>query len=351
MNEQKVLPVFDSNAVPLVACFDNNYCLSGAALISSIVQHASPNRNYDLVIMEQGITDENKSRLIDLAHGQKNISIRFFNINSIGELAQAFTRTYFSPIVYGRLFIPKIFSEYKKIIYIDSDMIVQSDVAELLKYDLQNNLIAAVKDLVMEGYVKFKVRSAPECGGHVAGKYIRDYLKINQYENYFQAGLLILDIEKILIEKKDQELTSKIGTQPLWFLDQDILNMVFQNRVLLLPIAWNVYHGNGNTNGFFPKLDKQSYNAYLNARKEVKIIHFAGDQKPWVNRNVDFYEEFYNTIKDTSWENDLEHNLKNVNFKKKIKGQLTPIMSILFPLGSNRRIWIRDFYDKLSSTK
>src|SRR5690606_4045575 len=118
---------------------------------------------------------------------------------------------------------------------------------------------------------------------------------------YFQAGVMIFDIQKILKDQKEKELINHLGSFRYWFVDQDILNKDFYNYVHYLPMKWNVYHGNGNFMSIFPKLDSKIYSEYLAARKQPCILHFAGDQKPWINRKVDFFEVFYSNIKDTEW--------------------------------------------------
>ena len=47
------------------------------------------------------------------------------------------------------LFIPSIFPEYDKVIYLDSDIVVNCDIAELYNKDMGDNIIGAVKDMTI----------------------------------------------------------------------------------------------------------------------------------------------------------------------------------------------------------
>lgn len=344
-----ISPAFKANFTPIVISFDNNYCLAGAALLKSILQHSSPQKNYDIIILEDRISTENKKRLQNILRHESNFSLRFFDANTLYANHKIIVRHYFSPIVYARLFIPQLFREYDKIIYIDSDTIVQTDLSELLEIDLNNNYIAAVKDIVMEVYVQFKVKSIKEAGGLEAQKYLTDILGVIDPSKYFQAGLLVFNIPIILKTHKDLKLIDSIGTHNYWFLDQDILNKSFYDNVHYLPLNWNVYSGNGDTKGFFSKLKKETYSEYMDARTAAKVIHFAGDQKPWINKKIDFFEQFEENVRGTIWETELNDHLKNTNFSKKMKGRLTPLMNSVLPLGSERRIWVRNIYYKLNS--
>ena len=349
MQSNIINPIFNSNYAAIVISFSDNYSLSGAVLLYSIIKNSKSSINYDIVILEDKISEKNKLRLNDIIKNHKNFSLRFFDANTLFESKKIFTRYYFSPIVYARLFIPDLFKNYKKVIYIDSDMVVTTDVSELLNIDLGDKCIAAVKDIVMHGFVQFKVKSAPESGAMDAETYIHKILNMDDSKKYFQAGLIIFDIPKILALNKNSSLTQNIESFPFWFLDQDILNKVFYNYVFFLPLNWNVYHGNSDVKTFYSKLESNIYTDYLNARNNPKIIHFAGDQKPWINPKVDFYNEFYKNIAGTSWENDLQNSIKNVQLLKKIKGKLTPFVNVILPIGSNQRTILRNAYYKLNS--
>lgn len=73
------------------------------------------------------------------------------------------------------------------------------------------------------------------------------------------------------------------------------MNKVFYGRVEFLPLEWNVYHGNGNTDDFFPNLQFATYMRFLKARKNPNMIHYAGENKPWNTDKVDFYDDFWKT--------------------------------------------------------
>ncbi|SQY59429.1 glycosyl transferase family protein [Escherichia coli] len=69
------------------------------------------------------------------------------------------------------LFIPQLFREYKKVVFIDSDTVVKADLATLLDVEIGTNLVAAVKDIVMEGFVKFGTMSESDDGIMPAEQY------------------------------------------------------------------------------------------------------------------------------------------------------------------------------------
>ncbi|VED48549.1 General stress protein A [Raoultella terrigena] len=171
----KLEPVF-TTGTPIVISFDNNYAVSGGALINSIVRHADKNKNYDIVVLENKVSNLNQKRLRHLVAGKSNISLRFFDVNVFTEISAVHTRAHFSASTYARLFIPQLFRSYDKVVFIDSDTVVKADLATLMDVDIGTNLVAAVKDIVMEGFVKFGAMSESDDGVMPAKEYLQKNL-------------------------------------------------------------------------------------------------------------------------------------------------------------------------------
>ncbi len=352
---------FESKNIPIVICFDDNYSLSGGALINSIVKNSTEKDNYDIVVLENGVSARNKSRLISLIKNKSNFSIRFFDVNAFSEMKSVYTRAHFSAATYARLFIPSLFSNFEKVLFIDADTIVESDVAELVHIDMKNNLVAAVKDIVMEGFVKFGAIAHSEEGkNETAKEYLNNVLAMKDTERYFQAGLILFNVAQMNAENTYTQLMATMKSRSFWFLDQDIMNKVFYDRVHYLPFEWNVYHGNGNTDDFFPNLKFSSYMQFLASRRKPKMIHFAGENKPWDAPHVDFFDNFMSYIDGTPWQQEVINRLygkvnvianntgsNQILFQTKVKRKLMPYLNRYAPVGSKRRQHIAKTYYKI----
>ncbi|MCS5931203.1 hypothetical protein LNQ03_01800 [Klebsiella pneumoniae subsp. pneumoniae] len=92
-----------------------------------------------------------------------------------------------------------------------------------------------------------------------AGEYLQKTLNMNNPDEYFQAGIIVFNVTQMVEENTFAELMRVLKAKKYWFLDQDIMNKVFYSRVTFLPLEWNVYHGNGNTDDFFPNLKFATY--------------------------------------------------------------------------------------------
>lgn len=356
----QLAPAFTERNVPIVICFDDNYALSGGALINSIVRNASADLNYDLVVLENGISQRNKQRLLSLTEQHAHFSLRFFDVNAFSELKDVYTRAHFSAATYARLFIPRLLSGMDRAIFIDADTVVESDLAELMQVPLGDNLVAAVKDVVMEGFVKFGAIAHDESAVMTSEQYLKTRLGMSDPDKYFQAGIIVFNLAQMRQENTFASLMTAMKVQQYWFLDQDIMNKVFYDRVHYLPMHWNVYHGNGNTDDFFPNLKFSTYMAFLEARQHPRMIHYAGEQKPWDNPQVDFFDNFVKNVMNTPWQKDLYqrlagtsterhvvHSVAPVLLQTKIKRRLMPMVNRMAPLGSRRRQNLTKYYYKI----
>lgn len=357
-----LLPQYISNSVPVVICSDDNYAMALGGLIKSIINNASSDKNYDLVILDNGLTFKNKHRILSLIKDITNFSVRFFSVHAFDEIKDAYIRPPFTIATYSRLFIPRLFRHFEKVVFIDTDTVVESDLAELIDISMGDNLVAAVQDIVMEGFVKFGNIAESDDGIQTAGEYLKSKLALSKPEEYFQGGIMVFSIEAMNKENIFSRLMSELKGQSFWFLDQDIMNKVFHGRVHFLPLEWNVYHGNGHTDTFYPNLKFSTYSRYLKARKNPKMIHFAGENKPWHTDKVDYYDNFIKNIQGTPWELEVYSKLirlsapastihtKNIEMgllQTKIKRKLLPYLDRIAPRGTKRRSDIARLYYKI----
>lgn len=287
--------------LPYVICFDNNYSHTAGALIQSIVDNSSDENGYELFLFCDQVTLTNKKRLLSVIDSRENFRIRFVDTSALYDSGQMHTSEHFTAATYARLFIPSVLPDHDRVVFIDSDMIVLDDVAKLHKIDIGEKKLGAVKDLVMEGFIKFEHQTPKVFKGQTAESYLLNYLGMKNPDNYFQAGLLIFDIQKIKSDLVCEKMVKTIYEKRYWYHDQDILNKVFEGEVCYLDIAWNVYHGNGTTERFFPNLKLSSYLSFIESRQRLKAVHFAGDQKPWTNPDVDYADLYFKNVSKTPW--------------------------------------------------
>ena len=177
-------------------------------------------------------------------------------------------------------------------LYLDCDLVVNGDVAELFDVELGDNAIAAVPDVDFIGNLNMKNGERAE--------YVDRQLRMRDAYGYFQAGVLVMNLDrmrKIHTVREWLEIASKPG---YIYNDQDILNAECEGLITYLDYSWNVMHDCADrVNGVFAFAPANVYKAYMESRKAPKIVHYAGFDKPWKNPWCDFAPLYWSYAQET----------------------------------------------------
>ena len=287
-------PAFSQREVPVVFAANNNFVPMAATCIRSLLDHASPQWNYDLVLLESDITPENKRILLGMVEGLPNVSLRFFNAARLLSGYKLKANAHITVETFFRFLIQEILPGCGKVLYLDCDLVVLEDVAQLYQLDLGDCLLAAARDPDFLGQIN---------GANPATlEYCRTELKMRDPYNYFQAGVLLLNTgEMRKVHTLDEWLT--FASHPYKYSDQDVLNLYCEGRVKYLDMAWNLlsdcdHYRVENVITYAPEA---VYGEYLAARQAPKIIHYAGFLKPWHRPDEDFATVFWQYARRTPY--------------------------------------------------
>lgn len=289
-HDQRVL---DRPVVPVVLASDDAYVPMLTTTILSMLENASSDRFYDVAVFERNISAQHRDEMCAFFSRFENASLRFYNVRHLISGHDLVTNNeHISLETYYRFLIQEAFAEYDKVLYLDSDLIIQGDVAELFDTDLEDNLIAGVRDIDFLGNLNMP-------GGERLA-YALETLKLAKPYDYFQAGVLVLNTAELRKLHSVGEWLRIATTVDYLYDDQDILNAECQGRVRYLEPRWNVMHDCAGRVGrifsFAPALD---YDAYLAARNAPKVIHYAGFEKPWTNPDCDYAATYWSYARRT----------------------------------------------------
>lgn len=160
----------------------------------------------------------------------------------------------FSVEMYYRIIAFKILpKDVDRILWLDSDIVVLSDVKEFYYQDLDGKCIAACEDAF--------------CNTNDIKK-IKEKMDIDKESRYFNSGVILFDLNKIRQSIKENEIVEIANKymERLTYPDQDILNKLYQKKI---------------------KYDNaQKYNYQVNdieklENEGVVILHYSGNRKPW----------------------------------------------------------------------
>lgn len=285
--------------------------------ISSIIGSAKSESDYYLYILDGGI--KNKDNFFELIKQDKRFSIEFIDMSN--QYLSSFESRHVSRAAYYRLSIFKLFKDFERIIYIDADSYVLSDIAELFDMDIGNKQIAGVKDSISyeipwrEKYIKHNDYSGK------ALNYYKDYLGFSKekFENYFSSGVLLINLKNIDIEQKQKKLEEFLKND-YYSHDQDILNLLFNEKeTYLLGREWNYFNSGPTLKEEDFALEKERDN-YLKGKCKPKIISYV--LKPWLKENINApYADIYwkKLEKSPYYDQVLDEMKKNTKIRRFLK--------------------------------
>lgn len=314
--------------IPIFLASDEKYAPFLCTTMYSILEQT--NSFIQFYVLDGGI--KSKDLIKQSLKSFKNYSIEYLDMSNFN-LERFPNLKHYSLNTFSRYFIPELKPDLKKVIYLDVDIIIKSDIRNLYDIDLEDYAIGAVpEDFHGEN---------------------EKYLKENIFHSwrgklpYFNAGVLLLDIQKLkkrniseVLINKTIEYYSKLSCP-----DQDIFNIVFENNYKILDYQFNympdfqdLYQ---NTLG-----EKATY-----LMKKAQIIHYTCG-KPWLSDNVCCKDEFWNVLLKTNFYKKVFRNYQK-NKKNKflqilfsIKNDKNKTHKVLTVFGINIKIKLKVNYSK-----
>ena len=278
-------PAFPSNNVPIIMATNDHYCKFASATLISLMEHANPSNNYDVLVFSNNTLDSSKKLLQESVENYSNISIRFIDPTSLVDGFNLNERSNITVETFYRLLIPEL-KHYDKVIYLDSDMIILEDVAKLLNIDIEDNYFGGVIDVSHAATINHKYFDSKE--------YYSSFGVKNLY-TFINAGVLIVNSKKLRENYSSEYLLFFAQQNAFRFQDQDLINVLFEGKIKHLDFRWNLYADGvesprGQVNKVAPA---EIYNGWKEASKNPFIIHYAGNEKPWVYPDYEFAEVFW----------------------------------------------------------
>lgn len=270
--------------IPIFFSADDNYVPFLAVAIRSLIDNASKKYNYDIVVLNSGLTDENMKRIKKME--EEKFNIKFVDVNpKIENITSKLTsrlRDYYSISIYYRLFIPSLFPAYNKVIYLDADVVLVDDISKLYFEDINDYLVGGIPDEVIAG-----------------DKIFQDYTKYAldlEPGRYFNSGVLLMNLDKFREEKIEEKFLYLLDKYNFDTVapDQDYLNVLCKDKVKYVDRGWDR----------MPNVDETFDDSHLH------LIHFNMFQKPWKYEGVLYQEYFWEYAKKTDFIEEI-YEIKN----------------------------------------
>ncbi len=269
----------NSPIIPIFFSIDDGYAPYFSVALKSAIDNSKKENSYKAIVMYQRLSDENIKRLSALK--TDNFDVEFVEmkkgLESITDrLSNRIRSEYFTLTIYFRLFIASMFPQYDKGIYIDSDIVLEEDIAELFNIDIGDNFIGACRDASIEGIEPFQ-------------NYVEKAVGVDR-EDYINSGVLLMNLKKLRDCDFDKHF---LGLLNLYHFDsvapdQDYINAICNGKIHYLSPLWNAM-----PNEQKPKLEG------------VKLIHYNLFSKPWCYDDMQYGERFWHYAENSGYINEI----------------------------------------------
>ncbi len=290
-----VKPAFSSCDHCIVFASDDNYMALTAVAIQSIIENNNSEEFFDFLILHAGVSDYHQKRYNDHFSTYDYVNVRFVDVTEIFNGLELFTsnRKNFSREAYFRIAIPWVLdASYRTALYFDGDMIARHDISSVFQMNLENNLIAAVKDYW--GICNCYMPEDPR----------RDYrisLGLTDIDHFFQTGTLLFNLS---LWRENYTLQKVLATceEREWLQhDQDVFNVLCREKVSFLSSSWGMMEDFG-FNRYLPYYLLEEINEY---EIDPIIVQFGGYRKPYIRKYAAHDIEFWRYAAHTPYFQDL----------------------------------------------
>jgi lipopolysaccharide biosynthesis glycosyltransferase len=271
--------------IDIVIATDLAYLPWAATAIRSVLDH-NPSGTVAFSVLHDG--DLTRDAIDDLrrlaAEGGATVDVRIVRDARTAALPAAPGG---GRITWLRVLLPELLEHLPRALFIDADTFAVTSLDALWSTDLGADVLAAACNVV-----------EPAMHEHVRS------IGLSDPRRYLNAGVLLMDLDAMRREDATSAmlLFAEGARDRIRWLDQDTLNVVFENRWRPLHPRWNAMNSLWTWEGW--AVETFGAEAVNEARTDPGILHFEGPAlcKPWHYLSTHPWREAYRaTLRRTPW--------------------------------------------------
>jgi len=270
--------------IPVVLASDENIVFSVGVVMASLAANAAADTSYDVRFLAAGnVSPESKAKLAEIARANPSkLSLAVVDMkDSLADIPK--THAYVNHVSAYKMLIAERLPDVDKALYIDTDVIVRGDLADLYATDLGDCHFGGVVNMLNQLWYRERIarQSEMEC-----------------LDDYVNAGVLLMNLAQIRREGVADKWKALLGRFE-GSVDQHILNHVSRGRIAFLPLRYNVCLSN------LPLYRDGSADAFASpgevrrAYEDPAIFHFTLKTKPWDYYDLPYAHEWYRYFRNT----------------------------------------------------
>ncbi len=275
-------PIREDSISVMLSC-DNKYMPYTDVLLQSIRENAKSKYFYDIIICHRDISEQNQQIAKNIFSQDDNIELRFVDVTrNFEKYKDVHIDRHLTYETYYRFLALDIFNEYDRILYLDCDMVVNADIAELFFTDLGEAWIGAVRDY---DFIASSLKRKEFYQDNII-----KYINIDDIFDYFQAGMILFNLKAIRGKITSKKLFQVALSRSWYFHDQDVLNCLFNGKIKYVDDTWNVFtmlEDDSERELLLKKILPAKFaESYKYSISNPRIVHYAGVPKVWDDPSI-----------------------------------------------------------------
>lgn len=267
----------------IVYITDENYAMPTVVSIISLIKNNSLSANYDIHVLGNKLSKHTKEIIESIGNESVTCNVISVECGKYDKLAENCLTEgiHVTDTALYKFDIANTLNHLDKVLYLDSDIIVNNNISELFNVELSDNYLASVDEMGDEKDAEGKSILASRIG--------------LEEVRYFNSGVMLLNLRQLRNDNVEQRLLEFRKRQPNYFMDQDAFNGVMHNRRVSLPYCYNFRTALFDVmlpeiigENFFGK----KYLSVSDCLNDQKIIHMSSQFKPW-KYNIPWITELF----------------------------------------------------------
>ena len=258
--------------INIAFCSSDAFSQHCGVTLASVLKNSSPKDDYKIFIINKSYSDENKAKFEELKK-IRDFDLEFIQIDDRPLKKIKYDKNV--PIESLYRFFLFSFEQVDKLLYLDCDIVVRKDIAELFSIDIEDYCLAGVED--------------------ISSWFSKGNCKLSDLSTYVNAGILLINLKKTrefdhfdFLRNLPKDLSDK------GYSDQDIINYIYQEKILPIDIKYNFIYPYKNS-----YIDQDYYHRLA---ADPNNVHYITNDKPWVPEFSPYRkEEYFKYLKLTPW--------------------------------------------------
>lgn len=270
--------------INVVFITDDNYALPTGIALESLFCHRATHIHYHIYMICDGVSPSHKEKFLSKNTSQFSVILTDM---SEKEKFQGIEQgvAYVTLTALYKFMLAEIFQDLDKIIYLDGDTLILTDLVDLYETDLTGFYVGAVPDMVMNQRIATKREK-----------------NLPFAKTYFNSGVMLLNLDLMRRDNTSEALIEYKKNGVNFFMDQDALNVVLGEKKKDLHPKYNdirmvhKYFSKPEIADFFQipleEIGEHQFNG-------ENIIHCSSREKPWKN-DIYYISDLFLQYKKTS---------------------------------------------------